>query len=89
MDFERLTRKMLSSWVCTKRPVVAPEYTYGRGLFKLQKKAGINVFFSFFLFFFSGRGGYHSCEINFLGRFPLIVMAHSLQLKISQNKKTN
>ena len=28
MDFDRLPRKMFSSWVCTKRPVDAPEYTY-------------------------------------------------------------
>ena len=27
MDFDILPRKMLSSWVCTRRPVGAPEYT--------------------------------------------------------------
>ena len=30
MDFDRLPRKMLSSWAYTKRPVGAPEYTYNR-----------------------------------------------------------
>ena len=34
MDFDRLLRKLLSSWVCTKLPVGAPENTYGHGLFK-------------------------------------------------------
>ena len=33
MDFDRLPRKMLSSWVCTKRPSGAPEFTYGHGLY--------------------------------------------------------
>ena len=32
IDFDRLPRKMLSSWECTKRPIGAPEFTYGRGL---------------------------------------------------------
>ena len=35
---EILPRKMLFSWVCTKRPIGAPEYTYGLGLFKSMKK---------------------------------------------------
>ena len=43
MDFDRLPRKMLSSWVCTKRPTGAPEFTYGRGLYKSLTKAGVNV----------------------------------------------
>ena len=38
-----LEKCCLSSWVCTKCPVGAPEYTYGRGLFKLLKKAGANL----------------------------------------------
>ena len=42
MDFTRFPRKMLSSWVPSKRPVGAPEYTYGRGLYKALKKAGID-----------------------------------------------
>ena len=33
IDFDRLPRKMLSSWVCTKRPSGAPEFTYGHGLY--------------------------------------------------------
>jgi len=32
---------MLSSWVGEKRPVGCPEFTYGRGLNKALKKAGI------------------------------------------------
>ena len=38
MSFERLQRKMLSSWVVTKRPRGSPKFTYGRGLMKLLKK---------------------------------------------------
>ena len=40
MDFDRLPRKMLPSWVCTKHPV---EYIYGRGLLLSLKKVGINL----------------------------------------------
>ena len=43
MDFDRLPRKMLSPWVCTKRPVGALKHIYGRGLFKSLKKAAINL----------------------------------------------
>ena len=43
MDFDRLPRKMLSSWVTEKRPVGAPEFTYGRGLFKTLKKGKIET----------------------------------------------
>ena len=42
MDFDRLPRKMLSSWVTERRPVGAPEFTYGRGLYKTLKKAEID-----------------------------------------------
>lgn len=42
MSFERLPRKMLSAWVPEKRPVGAPEFTYGRGLVKSLKKASID-----------------------------------------------
>ena len=38
MSWERLPRKMLSSWVRNKRPVGAPQYTYGRGLYKGLKR---------------------------------------------------
>ena len=41
MGFDRLPRLFLSSWVTDKRPVGAPEYTYGRGLYKALKKANI------------------------------------------------
>lgn len=41
MDFERLPRKMLSCWVKNPRPVGAPEFTCGRGLYKALKKAKI------------------------------------------------
>ena len=43
MDFRQLPRKMLSSWVCTKRGNGAPEFTYDRGLYKLLTKAGVDV----------------------------------------------
>ena len=42
MPFERLPRKMLSSWTIFKRPVGCPEFTYGRGLNKALDKAGID-----------------------------------------------
>ena len=41
MPYERIPRKMLSSWVGEKRPVGCPEFTYGRGLNKALKKSGI------------------------------------------------
>lgn len=43
MDLHRLPRRMLSSWMPSKRPVGAPEFTYGRGLYKSLKKAGVDV----------------------------------------------
>ena len=43
MHFDRLPRKMLSAWVTEKRPVGAPEFTYGRGLYKTLKKAEIDT----------------------------------------------
>ena len=41
MGFERLPRKLFSSWVTSKRPRGAPEFTYGRGLKKALNKANI------------------------------------------------
>ena len=41
MDFDRLHRKMLSSWVLTPRPPGAPQFTYARGLHKALAKAQI------------------------------------------------
>ena len=43
MDFSRLPRKMISSWVHRKRPRGAPQYTYGHGLFKALKKASVDT----------------------------------------------
>ena len=43
MDFDRLPRKRLSSWACTKCPIGAPEFTYGRGLYKSLTKTGVDV----------------------------------------------
>ena len=43
MQWSRLPRKLLSSWVRSKRPKVAPRYTYGRSLYKSLKKAGIDI----------------------------------------------
>ena len=34
MPFERLPRKLLSSWVFNRRPRGSPEFTYGRGIYK-------------------------------------------------------
>ena len=43
MEFHRLPRRMLSSWVRAKRPRGAPRFTYGRALCKALKKANINT----------------------------------------------
>ena len=42
MDFRRLPRRMMSSWVRSKRPRGAPRFTYGRTLQKALKKARID-----------------------------------------------
>ena len=42
MGFERLPRKVLSSWVPSKRPIGAPEFTYGRSLYKGLRENGID-----------------------------------------------
>ena len=33
----------MSFWLCTKRPIGAPEFTYGPFLYKLLTKAGVDV----------------------------------------------
>ena len=38
-----LEEKMLSSWLCTKRHIGAPEFTYGRRLYKSLTKADVDV----------------------------------------------
>ena len=43
MNFDRLPRKMISSWVTEKRNTGAPEFTYGRGVCKALKKADIPI----------------------------------------------
>ena len=43
MPFKRLPRKMLSSWVRSRRPCGAPQLTYGRMLRKALKKVGIQT----------------------------------------------
>ena len=43
MDFERLTRRMLSSWVPHPRPIGAPKMTYGRSLTKALDKFNIDA----------------------------------------------
>ena len=43
MNFDRLPRKLLSSWVSCNRPRGAPEFTYGRGLKKALNKANVPV----------------------------------------------
>ena len=42
MSSNRLPRKMLTCWVDKKRPRGAPDFTYGRGMYKSLKK--VNVF---------------------------------------------
>ena len=42
MSYERMPRKVLSSWVPNKRPIGAPEFTYGRSLFKCLKESSID-----------------------------------------------
>ena len=42
IGYDRLPRKMLVSWVPSKRPIGAPEFTYGRGLYKCFKKFDID-----------------------------------------------
>ena len=37
MEYDRLPRKLLSSWVPSKRPKGAPQFTYGRGIYKCLK----------------------------------------------------
>ena len=41
MEWNRLPRKRLPSWVRHKRLVGAPEFTYGRGLMKSLRKIGL------------------------------------------------
>ena len=43
MNWNRLPRKMLSSWVVSKRPRGCPKMTYGRSLRKCLIKCGIGV----------------------------------------------
>lgn len=43
MNWDRLPRKMLSSWVVSKRPRGCPKMTYGRSIRKCMSKCGINV----------------------------------------------
>ena len=38
MPATRLPRKMLTCWINEKRPRGAPEFTYGRGIYKSLKK---------------------------------------------------
>ena len=42
MPFERLPRRLLSSWVRSPRPIGAPQFTYARGLYKALDKKGIS-----------------------------------------------
>jgi hypothetical protein len=42
MEAKRLPRKMLSSWVHHKRPRGAPEFTYGRGVYKALRKVNLD-----------------------------------------------
>ena len=55
MNPKRLPRKMLTSWVREKRPRGAPDYTYGRGVYKALKK--VNV----------GRNEWYECAQDRIG----------------------
>ena len=41
MKSERLPRKMLTSWVREKRPRGAPDFTYGRGVYKALRNVTV------------------------------------------------
>ena len=43
MDFDRLPRKMLSSWVTAPRPAGAPQMTYGRSICKALAKFNVPI----------------------------------------------
>ena len=43
MPIIRLPRKLLSSWVTHRRPKGAPEFTYGRGIYKTLRKIDVDV----------------------------------------------
>ena len=43
MPFDRLPRKLLSSWVYHRRPKGSPEFTYGRGIYKALRKVNVGV----------------------------------------------
>ena len=43
MPFTRTPRKFLSSWVSAKRPLGAPDYTYGRGVEKALQFVGLTA----------------------------------------------
>ena len=43
MSFDRLPRKLLSSWVNHRRPKGSPEFTYGRGIYKALRKVNVGV----------------------------------------------
>ena len=42
MGSERLPRKMLTSWIRERRPRGAPDFTYGRGMYKALKKVDVD-----------------------------------------------
>jgi len=42
MPFVRVPRKLLSLWVKYRRPKGAPEFTYGRGIYKALRRASIS-----------------------------------------------
>ena len=43
MSWDRLLRKMLTSWVLSSKPTGCPKMTYGRSLKKSRKKSEINI----------------------------------------------
>ena len=43
MDYERLPRKLLSSWVYNPRPNGSPQFTYARGLHRALAQAHVCI----------------------------------------------
>ena len=43
MPWDRLPRKMISPWVCSKKPKVCPNLTYGGSVKKSLKKSYVDI----------------------------------------------
>ena len=43
MSMDRLPRKMLSGWVAAPRPIGAPQFSFGKGIYSALRYAGIKT----------------------------------------------